>query len=87
MADIYPHEDAVDTAARQLVSVTPNDSTPLAKLPKALYVGGAGNLSIIAVDDSSAVTLSNVPAGSIIPVRARIVRATGTTATGIIALL
>lgn len=67
--------------------VAPSDSV---RLPdgacRALYVGGTGDLSIIAVNDESPVTLKGVPAGSILPVRAAYVRATGTTATAIVAL-
>lgn len=79
--------DTTDFPAKSLRAVTPNDSAELAYVAKALYVGGAGNLSIIAQEDSAAITLTNVAAGSIIPVRAKIVRATGTTATGIVALI
>jgi hypothetical protein len=41
----------------------------------------------LAQEDSAPVTLTAVPSGTIIPVRARIVRSTGTTATNIVALI
>ena len=79
--------DTIDFPALRLRAITPNDTTELQFLPKALYVGTAGNLSLIAEEDAVAVTLTNVAAGSIVPVRAKIVRATGTTASGIVALI
>ena len=79
--------DTVDFPATRLRAVTPNDTNELLFVTKALYIGVAGNLSLIAQEDSAAVTLTAVAAGSIIPVRAKIVRATGTTASGIVALI
>ena len=78
--------DSIEFPAVRLRAVTPNDTTPLVFVCKALYVGSGGNLAIMASEDTAAVTLTNVQSGSIIPVRARRVMATGTTATGIIAL-
>jgi hypothetical protein len=49
-------------------------------------VGGAGNISLILSEDSSAVTFSNVPAGTILPFQVKQVRSTNTTATLIVAL-
>lgn len=72
--------------ARNLAAVTPNDSTDLPNVSKALWIGGAGNVSIIAADDSSAVLISGVPAGTVLPIRAKRVLATNTTATLIVNL-
>ena len=79
--------DTVDFPATRLRAVTPSDSVDLDYIPKALYVGTGGNVSIIALEDSAAVTLTNVAAGTIIPIRAKFVRATGTTASGIVAMI
>jgi hypothetical protein len=78
--------DSIEFPAVRLRAVTPNDTTPLVFVCKALYVGTGGNVAIMASEDTAAVTLTNVQSGSIIPVRARRVMATGTTATGIVAL-
>jgi hypothetical protein len=78
--------DTTDFPAVRLRAVTPHDTDELVYVAKALYVGTGGNVSLIAQEDSAAVTLTNVAAGSIIPVRAKIVLATGTTASGIVAL-
>jgi hypothetical protein len=65
--------------------VTPSDSTDLTDLALALWVGGAGNISLD-TPDGSTVTISGIPAGTILPLRVKRVRATSTTATLIVAL-
>ena len=72
--------------AGALGAVTPNDGTDLPAVAKALWIGGAGNVSIIAENDTAPVTLNSVAAGTMITVRVKRVRATGTTATNIVAL-
>lgn len=72
--------------AHGVVAVTPSDATDLPARVRSLYVGGAGDISVVASDGSTA-TLSTVPAGSIIPLWVRRVNATGTTATSIVGLL
>lgn len=76
--------DRVESPARNWVAVTPSDSAPLVPTPKALYVGVAGNLSVTGADGVAATFA--VAAGSYHPLCAVLVRATGTTATGIVAL-
>ena len=73
-------------SAGQGVAVTPNDSTDLAVTSRGIYVGGAGNLAVILDNDTSAVTFIGVLAGSLLPIRARRVMATITTATSIVAV-
>jgi hypothetical protein len=84
MSDRFP-EDSVFTQARRVRAVTPNNDADLTDgVCKALLIGVGGTISLIAADDTDAVTLT-VEAG-ILPVRAKRVRATGTTATSIVAL-
>jgi hypothetical protein len=64
-------------------AVTPNDANDLQEITRALYIGGAGNVRLVARDGGT-VTYANVPAGSRLPIRASRVLATGTTATSII---
>lgn len=71
--------------AGTLAAVTPSDSTDLGSC-RALYVGGAGNVAVLAAGNSAAVTLVSVSAGTILPVRVRKVMSTNTTATNIVAL-
>lgn len=70
---------------RKLLAVTPNDSTALSGGPcRALWVGTAGNVAVIADGDSSAVTLVNV--SGLVPIEARLVMSTNTTASDIVAI-
>lgn len=87
MADAFAnHVPSTDGPATKCAEVAPNDSTDLADSARALYVAGAGDIELIPVGQSAAVTFTGVPAGSILPVRVARVLATGTTATGIVAL-
>lgn len=83
MPDFTPSNPGALFPALKLTSVTPSDSTDLSGC-RALWVGGAGNLVVMAANDTVAVTLV-VPAGVLIPVFARRVMA-ATTATLIVAL-
>ena len=65
------------------VAITKSDTTVYDPPLKALWVGGGGNLSLIASDDTAAVTLVGVNGGQIIPVMAKQVMA-ATTATSIV---
>ncbi len=64
--------------------VIPDDTVALPIASKRLWVGGAGNISLVTVGGAT-VVYSGVPAGSYLNVRAAQVSATGTTATNIIA--
>lgn len=72
--------------ARGLVSITPSDTVNLAEPARALYVGGAGNISILPLD-GPAVTLMGVGAGALLPISVARVNVTGTTATNLVGLL
>lgn len=68
----------------QLTAITPADNTAIG--PHAwLYCGGAGTVALVAERNSSAVTLT-VIAGQILPIRFQGVDATGTSATGLVAI-
>lgn len=79
----------MDSAAHA-VAVTPHDTNELAAVGgrtcRALYVGATGNVAVILRGDSAAVTFVGVPAGTLLPVNAKVVRSTATTATSIVAL-
>lgn len=67
-------------------AVTPSDDTDLTHgICRSLYVAGTGDVTIHDMT-GTAVTFTGVPAGSVLPVRARRVLDTGTDATGIVAL-
>lgn len=65
-------------------AVTPSDTTSFTVQPRALYVGTGGSVSVL-LEDGTTVVFSNVPDGSILPVRAMRVNS-ATTASNILAL-
>ncbi len=83
--DLYEGADggllgpAADGAA-----VTPSDTENLPVASKRLWIGGAGNVALVTVN-GTALFYTTVPAGTYLQVRAQQVKATGTTATDIIA--
>jgi len=66
-------------------AVTPDDDNDLTYVTRGLFVGGAGNVAVITMGGDT-VTFTGVVAGSILPIRVNRVKATGTTATDIMAL-
>jgi hypothetical protein len=80
-----PFSTTPDSCAVNCIAITPADSDLVAPV-RALYVGGAGNLRINDTGGGS-VTFFNVPAGTILPVMARRVWLTSTTASNIVGLL
>ena len=76
-----------ESPANSSYSVTPHDTNEIgAFLPRAIYTGSGGAIAMMLEGDIASIVWANVPAGAILPVKARIILATGTTATGIIAL-
>jgi hypothetical protein len=65
--------------------VTKSDSTVLAPT-RALWVGGTGDVAVIFTGDTAAVTISAVPAGTLLPIQVSKVMSTNTSATLILAL-
>lgn len=87
MADQFEDRlDSVSSPATRAVAVVPDDANPLADIPKALFVGGGGTVVVRGSGGGDDVAFRNVADGSVLPFRARFVRATGTSATDILAL-
>lgn len=87
MADQFSgHSDTMIAPATRGVAIVPHDVNALADIPKALFVGTGGNITMRGVGGSTDVLYKNVPEGSILPIRAQYIRATGTTAADIVAL-
>lgn len=65
--------------------ITPSDSLPITQPCTGLYVGGTG---VLVVETLNGVELAfvGVPAGAVISMQVRKVKATGTTATSIVGL-
>jgi len=70
----------------QALAITPNDGSDLAFATRGIYIGGFGNLRVDMQDGGAAVTFVGVNAGSVLPVRASKVYATGTTAINLVGL-
>jgi hypothetical protein len=70
--------------ANDFKAVTPSDTATIDRCA-ALYIGVGGDL-VLTNTNGVAVTFVGVPAGLILPVKARQVRATSTTAASIVAL-
>jgi len=71
--------------AARAAAITPSDAVDLVAATRGLYVGGAGDVKIITAG-ADTVVFAAVPAGSVLPVQAARVLATGTTATNLVAL-
>lgn len=78
--------DSVSAPATRARTILPSDSVALPEIPKALYVGTGGTLTMQGAADTVDSVWVDVPSGAVIPFRPRFVRETGTTATGILAL-
>ena len=65
-------------------AVVPNDGADLDEMTRAINVSGGGDVALVTEGGSSIII--NVVAGIAFPITARRILATGTTATGIVAL-
>ncbi|MBB6123255.1 spike base protein, RCAP_Rcc01079 family [Sphingobium subterraneum] len=78
--------DAAFQPARRAFAVVPHPTNEVDPLPKALYIGTGGNVTLRSIDGSADVVFKNLASGQILDVRAQFVRVSGTTATDIIGL-
>lgn len=86
MADKFSkYRIALKSPADNAVAVTPSDSTDLDNVSRGIWVGGAGDISLI-TKGGTTLTFVGAVAGTTIPIRASRIRATGTTATGLVAI-
>lgn len=76
---------SVSEGYRGGVAITPSDSVIIAPT-RGLFIGGAGNVTVDFVDGTSNVLLTGPEVGTVLPLSVVRVRATGTTATAIVAL-
>ena len=83
--DFSGHETGLSSPARGGSAISPSDGGSLPQATRAIYVGQTGNLAVRLVS-GEVVTLSNVQAGMIYPLRVEQVLASGTTATGLVGL-
>ena len=78
--------DQLSAPASRAVEVTPHDSEPLAVVPKALFVGTGGTIVMRGIGDDVDTSWHHVADGAVLPFRPAFVRATGTTASDLLAL-
>lgn len=68
-----------------LAAVTPSDS--VIQKYRALWVGTGGDVAVVAVHDDDAVTLVNVPDGTLLPIAVKKVMDTNTDALNIVGIV
>ncbi len=78
--------ESVVAPASDCFPIAPNDSGDLPKATKALFIGSGGDVVLRPVSGDADVTFRNLPDGSILDVRVRAVRATGTSAANLVGL-
>lgn len=75
--------------ADTFAAITPSDTVDLTlrqgMYPRGIYVGVGGDVVIVTQGDN-AITFKNAVSGSVLPVRAKRVNSTSTTATNLVAL-
>lgn len=88
--DTFPDTvPSISAPATSGEAVTPGDTAgddDLTSISRALWVGTGGNLAVIMADDT-ALTFTNVPSGTLLPLRVKRVADTNTTASNIVALV
>lgn len=77
---------SLDDPASLCRNIEPSDSVALVEVSRALYIGVAGTVRLIDASGNT-VIFEGLVGGSILPVRAQHVLSTGTTASGLVALL
>jgi len=70
--------------ATSWAAITPSDTAGLQKLPASVFVGVGGTVTVKGSDGTSA--LFTAVSGQILPIQPTFVMATGTAATGLVAL-
>jgi len=76
--------DSAVMPSRAPFPIVPSDATEIAVLPKRIFVGTGGNITLRGADGAADVVYKNVANGVYLNVRPRFIRATGTTASDIV---
>lgn len=83
--DPYARDISQVGPARNAVAVTPSDSADLATVPRAICIAADGNVVLVMSGNGQEVSVAMV-AGTLYPLAPTRIKATGTTATGIVAV-
>ena len=88
MADpIFNRSGTLETSSWDAAAVTPNDDADLPRAPcQGLWVSGGDGTITVVMAGGATVSYGGISDGSILPFRVDRVMATGTGATGIVAL-
>jgi hypothetical protein len=71
--------------AENAFAISPHDTDELTKATRYLYIGGAGAVKLTTINGDT-VTFTALPVGTLLPIRAKLVFSTGTTATNLLGL-
>lgn len=77
--------DAISAPAQRGFAITPSDAVDLAAETRGLWIGASGDLALVLASGDE-ITLAGALGGTVLPLRVRRVRATGTTATQLVGL-
>jgi hypothetical protein len=66
-------------------AITTSDTVSLTGVTRAVYVGGAGNITAV-MFNGDVVLFTAVPVGTMLPIRCTRINATATTATALVAM-
>jgi hypothetical protein len=66
--------------------ITPDDTALLPEVVRAIYIGSGGTL-VLELAGGTALTFAGLSGGTILPVRAQRIKATGTTAAALVGLI
>lgn len=83
--DLANGGNSINAPAGRFAAITPHASNDLGFVSRAVYVGGAGDIAAVDVDNNP-VVFKAVPAGTLLPIRVRRINAVNTTATSLVAL-
>lgn len=87
MTDSFQYTaDSLMAPATNCFAIATSDSADLPRITKGIYVGEGGSVRLLSVIGDTEVTFVNVPSGAVLDVRARAVRATGTTAGSLVGM-
>lgn len=86
-SDPLPVEAPALQSGESDFTVVPSDVAAISAPPRAVYVGGAGDITLRLIGSSGDRVYKNVPAGTILPITPQYIRSTGTTATFMIGIL
>ena len=78
--------NGLDSPATHGFAITPNDGTDLPEITRALYLGGPGAIGVVLLSGAELV-LTGIAAGTLLPLRTKRVKASGTTASAIVGLV